>query len=116
MFALNEALDDPSRGVWRRTALASLCQTGAHFIEAAKSRETAAAFAQACLCIDEDAKRFRSIAELMDNASTRISLAMCQRQDMFKLFEEARVALSTEDGKKDRAPLLRLVVDNTTKD
>jgi hypothetical protein len=51
----------------------------------------------------------------MDNASTRINLAMCQREDMSTLFEEARMALSTGEQKKGADPILRLVVDNTTK-
>jgi hypothetical protein len=49
----------------------------------------------------------------MDTASVRINLAMCQREDMSKFLEEARVALAGE--KKRANPILRLVVDNTSK-
>jgi hypothetical protein len=80
-----------------------------------KSRETAAAFAEASLCIDEDARRLRDVAQLMDSASVRINLAMCQREDMCKLFEEARLALLTAGEKKGADPILRLVVNNTIK-
>jgi hypothetical protein len=110
---INETMDDPSRGVWRRTALESLCQTGAQLIGAMKQRDTAAAFAEVCLCIDEDVKRLRGVAQLMENASLRIHLAMCQREDMFKLLEDARVALASQTENQGGDPILRLVVDNT---
>jgi len=64
---------------------------------------------------EEDAKRLRNVAQLMDNASTRINLAMCQREDMSTLFEEARMALSTGEQEKAADPILLRVVDKTTK-
>jgi hypothetical protein len=40
--------------------------------------------------IEDYAKRLRSLAEMMDSAAMRLSIALCAREDMESVLEEAK--------------------------
>jgi hypothetical protein len=78
-------------GLFRRTALASLARSGAELIEGVtRDRETALEFVRVQDGISDYAKRLRSFADIMDSASVRIGIALCSREDMQTLMEEAK--------------------------
>jgi hypothetical protein len=96
----------------RRLALHVLRLPGTRLIDIAKSRGDALTFAETSLCIDEYAKHLRSLADLMDTASLRLQLSLCNRADMSELFKEAQT-LNSSTAVSKNASFLRLVVDNT---
>jgi hypothetical protein len=82
-------------GLWRRVGLASLARSSAELIESVTGdREVALEFARAQDEISDYATRLRSFADMMDSASLRIGLALCSREDMLVLMEEAKAVNS----------------------
>jgi nitrogen-specific signal transduction histidine kinase len=77
----------------RRTALLSLAQSGPELVKTVtEDRDTALAFTQARLAIEDYASRMHLFADLMRRASTRISVAPCSRPDMAALIDEVKAA------------------------
>jgi hypothetical protein len=80
----------------RRLALASLTRSGAELIESVSvSREMAVSTAHAADRVEDYANRLRSLADMMRSASMRLNIALCAREDMESVLEEAK---ALEDG------------------
>jgi hypothetical protein len=79
-------------GFWRRLALATLAESGARLIEIMldDDRDLALEYMRAQTAIGEYATRLRNFADMMESASLRIGLALCSREDMPVLMEEAK--------------------------
>lgn len=79
-------------GFWRRLALATLAESGARLIEIMSDddRDLALEYMRARGAIDGYATRLRSFADMMESASVRIGIALCSREDMPELMEEAK--------------------------
>lgn len=80
-----------NRGYWRRLALASLARSMPALVDSVTGeREVALEFMRAKFEISEYATQLRSFADMMDSASLRIGIALCSREDMSVLMEEAK--------------------------
>lgn len=60
----------------------------------AKDRDLAVAFADVAVCLDESISAYKGLADLLVTAQTRINLALCGREDMQAVMEEAKADLS----------------------
>ena len=77
-------------GPWRRVGLAFLTRSGEQLIESVESdRDSAVAMAAAVNGTKDYAERLRELAKLMDTASTRLRMALCSRDDMEEIFQDA---------------------------
>ena len=77
-------------GPWRRVGLAFLTRSGEQLIESVESdRDSAVAMAAAVNGTKDYAERLRELAKLMDTASTRLRMALCWRDDMEEIFQDA---------------------------
>ena len=88
---------NPDR-IWRRLALASLTQSGAKLISIMTDddRDLALEYMRARTAISSYATRLRSFADMMESASVRIGIALCSREDMPALMEEAKAVDSCQ--------------------
>jgi hypothetical protein len=88
---------------WRKLALASLTKSGAELKERfAGSREAAQLAAELLTVADDMGKRLHEIAAMLETASTRLMLSLCERPDMQELIASARAQL--ERGAAPAAP------------
>ncbi len=77
-------------GPWRRVGLAFLTRSGKQLIESVEGdRDGAVAMAAAVNGTGDYAERLRELAKLMDTASTRLRMALCWRDDMEEIFQDA---------------------------
>jgi hypothetical protein len=74
----------------RRLLLGSLKNPARVIIKMAKNDELAPSVAQLVVAAESYARRLRDLADLMDTAHTRLSMALCERTDMSKLLKTAR--------------------------
>jgi hypothetical protein len=74
----------------RRGALASLTSSARDLVENLRDREAALAFAYPAHLSGDYAKQLRLLADLMECASRRISVALCNRPDMHELLALVR--------------------------
>jgi hypothetical protein len=74
----------------RRLGLHSLTRSAAELVEAVKSREMAVSAAHMSDQFENYATRLRSLADMMTSASMRVQLALCTREDMKSIVEEAK--------------------------
>jgi hypothetical protein len=80
---------------WRKLALASLTKSGAELKERfAGSREAAQLAAELLTVADSMGKRLHEIAGMLETASTRLMLSLCERPDMQELIAAARAQLA----------------------
>jgi hypothetical protein len=74
----------------RRAALLTLEQSGKELLDSVtEDREMAVAMACVMSTATDYAKSLREFAEIMENASFRIRLALCNRPDMAEVIKEA---------------------------
>jgi hypothetical protein len=73
----------------RRAALWTLEKSGQELIDAATEREGAVAMACVSTAAMDYSKRLREFADMMERASIRIRVALCSREDMISVLEEA---------------------------
>jgi hydrogenase maturation factor len=79
---------------WRKLALASLAKSGVELKERfAGSREAAQLAAELLTVADDMGKRLHEIAAMLETASTRLMLSLCERPDMQELIAAARAQL-----------------------
>jgi hydrogenase maturation factor len=79
---------------WRQLALASLTKSGVQLKERfASSRESAQLAAELLTVADDMGKRLHEIAAMLETASTRLMLSLCERPDMQELIAAARAQL-----------------------
>jgi hypothetical protein len=79
---------------WRKLAFASLTKSGAELKERfAASREAAQLAAELLTVADHMGKRLHEIAGMLETASTRLMLSLCERPDMQELIAAARAQL-----------------------
>lgn len=76
-------------GITRRVALSVLTQSGGQLVSAVQERETAEAMAAASVSIRSYHKWLSNFCKLLETASTRIELALCDRPDMRALLRKA---------------------------
>jgi hypothetical protein len=77
-------------GVSVRAGLAMLSRSGADLVEWVKDdRDFALAAAVAANSISECAGKMKELGEMLDSSALRLSLALCAREDMRELMEEA---------------------------
>ena len=83
----------------RRLALGSLARPGQQLIDSVTAnRETAVATATMLEQFILYARRLRSLADMMESASLRLSLSLCYRDDMSSVLEEASLVPDLEVG------------------
>lgn len=79
---------------WRRLVLASLTKSGRELKERfAGSREAGQLAAELLTVADNMGKRLHEIAAMLETASTRLMLSLCERPDMQELIATARAQL-----------------------
>jgi hypothetical protein len=88
---IEERLTDQQDAIVRRLALESLTRSGAALEDLFRS-DRAAAVGAASISenIMEYASRLRSLADMMQSASMRMDVALCAREDMVIVLEEAK--------------------------
>ena len=59
-----------------------------------KDRDTALAFAEIAVRLDESIGRYKALADLLGTAQTRINLAFCGREDMQAVMAEAKAEIT----------------------
>jgi len=76
---------------WRRLALASLTKSGSELKQRFGASREAAELAAELLAVAEDmGKRLHDIAAMLETASTRLMLSLCERPDMHELIAAAK--------------------------
>lgn len=79
---------------WRRLALASLTKSGVQLKERfAGSRDAARLAAELLTVADDMGKRLHELAGMLETASTRLMLSLCERPDMQELIATAKAQL-----------------------
>jgi hypothetical protein len=79
---------------WRRLALASLTKSGAELKERfAGSREAAQLAAELLTVADAMGKRLHELGTMLETASTRLMLSLCERPDMKELIAAAKAQM-----------------------
>ncbi len=79
---------------WRQLALASLTKSGTELKDRfAGSREAAQLAAELLTVADDMGKRLHEIAAMLETASTRLMLSLCERPDMKELISTAKAQL-----------------------
>jgi len=79
---------------WRKLALASLTKSGAQLKERfSGSREAAQLAAELLTVADDMGKRLHELAGMLETASTRLMLSLCERGDMQELIANAKAQL-----------------------
>lgn len=79
---------------WRRLALASLTKSGAELKgRFAGSREAAQLAAELLTVAEDMGKRMHELAGMLETASTRLMLSLCERPDMHELIAAAKTQL-----------------------
>lgn len=79
---------------WRRLALASLTKSGVELKQRfAGSREAAQLAAELLTVADDMGKRLHELGSMLETASTRLMLSLCERADMQELIATARAQL-----------------------
>jgi hypothetical protein len=79
---------------WRRLALASLTKSGSQLTQRFGASREAAQLAAELLAVAEDmGKRLHEIAAMLETASTRLMLSLCERADMHELIAAAKAQL-----------------------
>jgi hypothetical protein len=82
---------DEDDAIVRRLALASLARSGDELIQVASGpRKMAVNTMHVADRIEDYASRLRSLAEIMDSACMRLRIALCTREDMESVLEEAK--------------------------
>ena len=70
-------------GVTRRSALLYMARPWKETAQAiAQNHDTAVAFASVAHCLQEDVKRYKTLADLLGRAETRLMVALAVRTDM----------------------------------
>jgi len=82
----------------RRGALATLEKSGMELIGIVSGeRDAAVAFAALSSAAEAYAKRLHLFAEMMDSASWRIRVALCNRADMASVLKDGEAALGVDE-------------------
>jgi len=101
-------------GPWRRTALATLAQSGARLIEICEDRKSAETFAYARKGISNYAENLRVLAGLMEKADARLLIAVCAHPEAIEISREvdARWAKGPSDAEKKRTAELNAFIED----
>lgn len=87
---------------WRKLALASLTKSGAELKQRfAGSREAARLAAELLTVADDMGKRLHELAEMLETASTRLMLSLCERPDMQELIASAKAQMERASPEPD---------------
>jgi hypothetical protein len=79
---------------WRRLALASLTKSGSELRQRFGASREAAQLAAELLAVAEDmGKRLHDVAAMLETASTRLMLSLCERADMHELIAAAKAQM-----------------------
>jgi hypothetical protein len=82
---------------WRQLALASLTKSGVELKQRfAATREAAQLAAELLTVADDMGKRLHQLAGLLETASTRLMLSLCERTDMRELIAAARARMEPD--------------------
>ncbi len=82
---------------WRQLALASLTKSGVELKRRfGATREAAQLAAELLTVADDMGKRLHQLAGLLETASTRLMLSLCERTDMHELIAAARARMEPD--------------------
>jgi hypothetical protein len=89
---------------WRQLALASLTKSGAELKQRfAATREAAQLAAELLTVADDMGKRLHQLAGMLETASTRLMLSLCERPDMHELIATAQARMHSGAAPADAA-------------
>lgn len=90
MIEMEDVYREDRNGLARRAALATLTVPCAGLFESVEQdRETAAAMASVALAMRGYIEHLEAVKNIVVAAETRVSMALCAREDMADLFAEA---------------------------
>lgn len=91
MRQIEAAVQRDNDGIARRAALGALARSAKELMDVAeRDRGVAISLAVMADSIRTYSKRLDSLRSMMDSAATRISIALCIREDMSEILEEAK--------------------------
>lgn len=104
------------KGRTRRAGLALLTMSGKELAEAVKDRDEAVTLAEVAICAGEYRKWLVDFARLMETAHVRVSVALCNRDDMEAVMRDAEARLDAGDAGDDaEIPAPELAAMSVTK-
>jgi hypothetical protein len=90
VFEIDANIRADRDGATRRMALLILAQPGAKLLEGvANERQLAAAVADTRRCLADYLGRLASLTDLLNSADAWMMMALCQREDMQEIIDEA---------------------------